>query len=67
MNDSIITDPRPLEAFKYKSFSDFKKKDIYKKLFKSIETRKRRRGRHWGFKPVIGSQNVLFLDIQQIL
>ena len=36
----IIIDPRPLEAFKDKTFSDFKKADVIKKLFKCIETDK---------------------------
>ena len=29
----IITDPRPLECFKDKTFSDFKKLDVYKALY----------------------------------
>ena len=33
-SDYLIIDPRPLEAFKDKTFSDFKKKDVYNTLFK---------------------------------
>ena len=47
MNDYIITDPRPLEAFKDKSFSNFKKNDVYKTLFKSIETGKIENACYW--------------------
>ena len=47
MGDSIITDPRPLEAFKEKSFSDFKKREVYSILFKSIETRKIENACYW--------------------
>ena len=28
MSDSTIIDPRPLEAFKDKTFSDFKKREV---------------------------------------
>jgi hypothetical protein len=47
MNESLITDPRPLEAFKDKSFSDFKKRDVYSALIKSIETRKIENACYW--------------------
>ena len=47
MNESLITDPRPLEAFKDKSFSDFKKRDVYATLMKSIETRKIENACYW--------------------
>ena len=47
MDDSIITDPRPLEAFKEKSFSDFKKREVYAILLKSIETRKIENACYW--------------------
>ena len=47
MDDSIITDPRPLEAFKEKSFSDFKKREVYSVLFKSIEIRKIENACYW--------------------
>ncbi len=38
--DYIIIDPRPLDAFKEKTFSDFKKRDVINALLKSIETGK---------------------------
>lgn len=48
MNDDyIIKDPRPLEEFKDKTFSGFKKKDVYQKLFKSIETTKIEEACYW--------------------
>ena len=33
----LIIDPRPSECFKDKTFSDFKKLDVFKALYKSIE------------------------------
>ena len=39
-SDYCIIDPRPLEAFKDKTFSDFKKRDVINKLFKCIEESK---------------------------
>ena len=43
----LITDPRPLECFKDKTFSDFKKLDVYKALYSSIETGKVENACHW--------------------
>tara|TARA_Y100001970_G_scaffold207418_1_gene252686 strand:+ start:118 stop:1200 length:1083 start_codon:yes stop_codon:yes gene_type:complete len=45
--DYIIIDPRPSEAFKDKTFSDFKKLDVYKKLFKCMETDKIEEACYW--------------------
>ena len=45
--DYIIIDPRPLEAFKDKTFSNFKKKDVYKKLFKCMEIDKVEEACYW--------------------
>jgi len=39
-NDYLLLDPRPSEVFKDQSFSGFKKAEVYKALFKSIETSK---------------------------
>lgn len=39
-NDYLIIDPRPLEEFKDKTFSEFKKKDVFNELAKSMETGK---------------------------
>ena len=36
----IIIDPRPLEAFKDKTFSGFKKREVLNTLMKSIEQNK---------------------------
>jgi hypothetical protein len=38
--DYLITDPRPSECFKDKTFSGFKKTEVYKTLFKSIDSGK---------------------------
>lgn len=46
-NDYLIIDPRPLEAFKDKTFSDFKKKDVINKLFKCIEEGKIEESCYW--------------------
>ena len=47
MNQSIITDPRPLEAFKEKTYSGYKKNEIIKALIKSIETAKIENALYW--------------------
>lgn len=39
-NDYLIIDPRPLEEFKDKTFSEFKKRDVFNELAKSMETGK---------------------------
>jgi len=38
--DYLIIDPRPTECFKDKTFSGFKKSEVYKTLFKSIDAGK---------------------------
>ena len=38
-SEYLIIDPRPLECFKEKTFSGFKKKDIIKELLKTIENK----------------------------
>lgn len=43
----IIIDPRPLEAFKDKTFSDFKKRDVINKLFRCIEEGKIEEACYW--------------------
>jgi hypothetical protein len=45
--DYIIIDGRPLEAFKDKTFSDFKKKDVLNSLFKSIDQGKTEEACFW--------------------
>ena len=48
MNEEfIIQDTRHLTDFKEKSFSGFKKKDVIKTLFTSIETGKVENACHW--------------------
>jgi len=39
-SEYLIIDPRPSECFKEKTFSGFKKRDIFKELFKTIEDKK---------------------------
>ena len=46
-SDYLIIDPRPLEAFKDKTFSDFKKRDVINKLFKCIEEGKIEESCYW--------------------
>ena len=36
-SEYIIIDPRPLEAFKDKTFSGFKKRDIFNSLFNQFD------------------------------
>ena len=43
----IIIDPRPLEAFKDKTFSDFKKRDVMNTLMKTIESGKIEEACYW--------------------
>ena len=43
----IIKDPRPLEAFKDKTFSGFKKRDVINSLIKSIEANKVENACYW--------------------
>ena len=38
-SEYLIIDPRPSDCFKEKTFSEFKKKDIFKELFKTIENK----------------------------
>ena len=45
--DFIIIDPRPLEAFKDITFSGFKKRDVYNKLFRTIEEGKIEESCYW--------------------
>ena len=52
----LITDPRPAECFKDKTFSGFKKTDVQKALFKSIDEGKIE-------DTCFGLQNVLYLDM----
>ena len=46
-SEYLLLDPRPLEAFKDKSFSEFKKLEVYKALLKSIETGKVEEACYW--------------------
>ena len=46
-SDYLIIDPRPLDAFKDKTFSGFKKRDVYNTLFKCIDEGKIEDACYW--------------------
>jgi len=54
----IIIDPRPLEAFKDKTFSDFKKRDVINKFFKSIEEGKVEEGCYWATECICSGYSI---------
>jgi hypothetical protein len=58
----IIKDTRSLEQFKDKSFSGFKKTDVLKTLFKSMETGKVENACHWITECMISGYTVDVLD-----
>ena len=58
----LITDPRPLESFKDKTFSDFKKLDVFKALYKSIETGKVENSCHWITECIISGYGIEVME-----
>ena len=46
-SEYVLMDPRPLDAFKDSTFSNFKKLDVYKALYKSIDTCKVEEACYW--------------------
>ena len=52
-SEYIIIDPRPLEAFKDKTFSDFKKREVFNSLIKSIEQNKIEDACYWGTECIV--------------
>ena len=58
----IIQDTRHLEDFKDKTFSGFKKTDVIKTLFKSIETGKVENACHWTTECMISGYSIDLLD-----
>jgi hypothetical protein len=63
MNEQyIIEDTRYLESFKDKSFGGFKKTDVIKTLFKSIETGKVENACHWTTECMISGYCLELLD-----
>ena len=63
MNQSfLIEDTRYLEDFKDKSFSSFKKTDVIKTLFKSIETGKVENACHWITECIVSGYCLEILD-----
>ena len=63
MNEEyLIVDPRPLEAFKDKTFSEFKKRDVYNTLFKSIETGKVENACFWVTECIVSGYTIDILE-----
>ncbi len=63
MNENyIIKDTRYLENFKDKSFSGFKKTDVIKTLFKSIENGKVENACHWITECIISGYSIELID-----
>lgn len=63
MNEEyLIVDPRPLEAFKDKTFSEFKKKDVLNTLLKSIETGKVENACFWVTECIVSGYTLDLLD-----
>lgn len=63
MNEEyLIVDPRPLEAFKDKTFSEFKKRDVYNTLFKSIETGKVENACFWVTECIVSGYTLEVLE-----
>ena len=58
----IIQDTRYLENFKDKSFSGFKKTEVIKTLFKSIETGKVENACHWITECIISGYSIGIID-----
>ena len=54
----IIIDPRPLESFKDKTFSDFKKKDVFKKLFECLGSQKIEESCYWVTECIVSGYNL---------
>ncbi len=58
----IIKDTRHLEDFKDKTFSGFKKSDVIKTLFKSIETGKVENACNWLTECMVSGYSIDILD-----
>ena len=58
----LIQDTRHLESFKDKSFSGFKKTEVLKTLFKSIETGKVENACHWITECIVSGYTIECLD-----
>ena len=58
----IIEDARPLEEFKNKTFSDFKKRDVINTLFKSIESGKIEDACYWVTECIISGYTIEIFD-----
>jgi len=60
--DYLIVDPRPLEEFKDKTFSGFKKKDVFNELFKSMETGKVENTCFWVTECIVSGYTLELFD-----
>ena len=58
----IIIDPRPLDAFKDKTFSDFKKRDVLNTLFKCIEMGKIEDSCYWCTECIVSGYSHELID-----
>lgn len=58
----LIIDPRPSDCFKDKTFSDFKKLDVFKALYKSIETGIVENSCHWVTECIISGYSTEILE-----
>ena len=58
----IIIDPRPLCAFRDKTFSEFKKRDVVNKLFKCIEEGRIEEGCYWVTECVCSGYSIELVD-----
>lgn len=58
----LIIDPRPLECFKEKTFSEFKKRDVFNELIKSIEKGKVENTCFWITECITSGYTIDLLD-----
>ena len=58
MSESMIIDPRPLEAFKEKTFSEYKKREVLSTLFKSIEQGKVEDACYWATECIVSGYSI---------
>ena len=61
-NKYLIIDPRPLECFKEKTFSEFKKRDVLNELIKNIESGKVENTCFWITECITSGYTVDILD-----
>ena len=62
MSESMIIDPRPLEVFKEKTFSEYKKREVYSTLFKCIEQGKVEDACYWATECIVSGYSIELYD-----